>query len=264
MLARLSSADYPALRYLKTRDTDDFSIALLDASSVVLDILTFYQERLANESYLRTATQLARSPNSPASSATSPRPASRPKPTSPSPSRPPPGLPPTQTPRPSPFPPAPRSKAYPRRTRRRRLRDLRRHPRQSRLERPADHQRHPLDTARRPTASTSPAPPPSSTPATLFCSSASTAKAGHHNHSQRTVGRRHAQPGHRRQAEQPHLGWLEHASQSPNRLGKSPVDLDHRQGLRLPPEGRALRQHRPRTQSVRRCQESHQAPACPS
>ncbi len=58
MLARLSSADYPALAYLKTRDTDDFSIALLDASAVVFDILTFYQERLANESYLRTATQL--------------------------------------------------------------------------------------------------------------------------------------------------------------------------------------------------------------
>jgi hypothetical protein len=58
MLARLSSSDDPALAYLKTRDTDDFSIALLDASSVVLDILTFYQERLANESYLRTATQL--------------------------------------------------------------------------------------------------------------------------------------------------------------------------------------------------------------
>lgn len=58
MLARLSSSEYPALAYLKTRDTDDFSIALLDASSVVLDILTFYQERLANESYLRTATQL--------------------------------------------------------------------------------------------------------------------------------------------------------------------------------------------------------------
>jgi hypothetical protein len=58
MLARLSSSDYPALAYLKTRDTDDYSIALLDASSVVLDILTFYQERLANESYLRTATQL--------------------------------------------------------------------------------------------------------------------------------------------------------------------------------------------------------------
>src|ERR1700730_10320023 len=58
MLARLSSADYPALSRLKTRDNDDFTIALLDASSVVLDILTFYQERLANESYLRTAVQL--------------------------------------------------------------------------------------------------------------------------------------------------------------------------------------------------------------
>jgi hypothetical protein len=58
MLARLSSADYPALAALKTRDDDDFTIAFLDASSVVLDILTFYQERLANESYLRTAAQL--------------------------------------------------------------------------------------------------------------------------------------------------------------------------------------------------------------
>jgi hypothetical protein len=58
MLARLSSSDYPALQLLKTRDDDDFSIALLDASAVMLDILTFYQERLANESYLRTATQL--------------------------------------------------------------------------------------------------------------------------------------------------------------------------------------------------------------
>ena len=58
MLARLSSSDYPALAYLKTRDTDDPSIAMLDASSVVLDILTFYQERLANESYIRTAAQL--------------------------------------------------------------------------------------------------------------------------------------------------------------------------------------------------------------
>jgi hypothetical protein len=58
MLARLSSAEYPALAALKTRDDDDFTIALLDATSVVLDILTFYQERLANESFLRTATQL--------------------------------------------------------------------------------------------------------------------------------------------------------------------------------------------------------------
>ena len=58
MLARLSSSDYPALSALKTRDSDDFTIAFLDATAVMLDILTFYQERLANESYLRTATQL--------------------------------------------------------------------------------------------------------------------------------------------------------------------------------------------------------------
>jgi hypothetical protein len=55
MRARLSAADFRALRNLKTRDSDDFSIALLDAWAMVLDILTFYQERLANESYLGTA-----------------------------------------------------------------------------------------------------------------------------------------------------------------------------------------------------------------
>jgi len=58
MLARLSSSDYPVLSALKTRDDDDFTIAFLDATAMVLDILTFYQERLANESYLRTAGQL--------------------------------------------------------------------------------------------------------------------------------------------------------------------------------------------------------------
>lgn len=58
MLARLSSASYPALSLLKTRDNGDFTIAFLDASAVMLDILFFYQERLANESYLRTAQQL--------------------------------------------------------------------------------------------------------------------------------------------------------------------------------------------------------------
>src|SRR5271157_186691 len=58
LLARLSSSDYPALAALKTRHDDDFTIAFLDASAMVLDILTFYQERLANESYLRTAGQL--------------------------------------------------------------------------------------------------------------------------------------------------------------------------------------------------------------
>lgn len=58
MLAQLSSFDSPALNALKTRDDDDFTIAFLDATAVVLDILTFYQERLANESYLRTAGRL--------------------------------------------------------------------------------------------------------------------------------------------------------------------------------------------------------------
>ena len=58
MLARLSSSDYPALQALKTRDNSDFTIAFLDATAVVLDILAFYQERLVNESYLRTATQV--------------------------------------------------------------------------------------------------------------------------------------------------------------------------------------------------------------
>lgn len=42
---------------LTTRDTGDPSIALLDAWATVADVLTFYQERIANEGYLRTATE---------------------------------------------------------------------------------------------------------------------------------------------------------------------------------------------------------------
>lgn len=57
MKARLSSSDYPALARLSSRQSDDFSMALLDSTAMVLDVLTFYQERLANESYLRTAQQ---------------------------------------------------------------------------------------------------------------------------------------------------------------------------------------------------------------
>jgi hypothetical protein len=55
MLAALSDPDYSALAALRTRDNSDFTIALLDSYAVVADIITFYQERLANESYLRTA-----------------------------------------------------------------------------------------------------------------------------------------------------------------------------------------------------------------
>ena len=45
---------YP-LRNLRTRATDDPAIALLDAWAVLGDVLTFYQERIANEGYLMTA-----------------------------------------------------------------------------------------------------------------------------------------------------------------------------------------------------------------
>jgi hypothetical protein len=55
MLAQLSTAG--ATLNLKTRKDDDFSIALIDAWSALLDVLTFYQERIANECYIRTATE---------------------------------------------------------------------------------------------------------------------------------------------------------------------------------------------------------------
>jgi len=75
MLARLSTSQVPRptgvysvqgqpiLQYystlggLNTRDPSDFSIALLDAWATVADVLTFYQERIANEGYVRTATE---------------------------------------------------------------------------------------------------------------------------------------------------------------------------------------------------------------
>ena len=47
----------PALRSLTTRETDDPSMALLDGAASVLDVLTFYSERIANEGFLRTATE---------------------------------------------------------------------------------------------------------------------------------------------------------------------------------------------------------------
>lgn len=69
MLARLSTlclgsdADCKAghgehpLQKLTTRNADDFSIALLHAWATLAEVLSFYQERLANEGYLRTATE---------------------------------------------------------------------------------------------------------------------------------------------------------------------------------------------------------------
>lgn len=55
MVAGLTDVDRPRLAGLGTRDSDDFSIALLDAWAVTSDVLSFYTERLAQESYLRTA-----------------------------------------------------------------------------------------------------------------------------------------------------------------------------------------------------------------
>ncbi|HEV2517988.1 MAG TPA: putative baseplate assembly protein [Devosia sp.] len=49
-------AESPLSRLL-SRDEDDFTIALIDAFAMAADVLTFYQERLANESFLRTATE---------------------------------------------------------------------------------------------------------------------------------------------------------------------------------------------------------------
>ncbi len=57
MLARLSSRR--ELDPLTTREPDDPAIALLDCWAVVGDVLTFYQERIANEGYLRTAVEAA-------------------------------------------------------------------------------------------------------------------------------------------------------------------------------------------------------------
>ena len=57
MLARLSDGRYPALRRLTTRSPGDPAIALLDAWALVADVLTFYDERIANEGYLRTANE---------------------------------------------------------------------------------------------------------------------------------------------------------------------------------------------------------------
>lgn len=65
MVARLGREEIPDGDYaderplfdLTTRAADDFTISLLDSWAVVGDVLTFYQERIANEGFLRTATE---------------------------------------------------------------------------------------------------------------------------------------------------------------------------------------------------------------
>ncbi|WP_208094619.1 putative baseplate assembly protein [Mucilaginibacter agri] len=55
MLASIST--FPALSSLTARSDDDMAIATLDSWAMVLDVLSFYQERIINEGYLRTATE---------------------------------------------------------------------------------------------------------------------------------------------------------------------------------------------------------------
>jgi predicted phage baseplate assembly protein len=50
-------ATFRPLQGLTTRESNDPSIAMLDAWATVGDVLSFYQERIANENYLRTATE---------------------------------------------------------------------------------------------------------------------------------------------------------------------------------------------------------------
>src|ERR1041384_4580721 len=51
--------DYlPGLRMLSLYADESWAISLLEAWAIVVDILSFYQERIANEGYLRTATEL--------------------------------------------------------------------------------------------------------------------------------------------------------------------------------------------------------------
>jgi len=60
MRDRLSGADLPALRRLTARGMDepiDPALAVLDAWACLSDLLSFYNERLVNESFLRTCTE---------------------------------------------------------------------------------------------------------------------------------------------------------------------------------------------------------------
>lgn len=57
ILRGLSDHDLPALAGLGARDDADPTIALADGFASMADVLTFYNERIAHESFLRTATE---------------------------------------------------------------------------------------------------------------------------------------------------------------------------------------------------------------
>jgi len=50
----------PELTALGTRRDDDYSITFLDLWAAVADVLTFYQERYANEAFYASAQQRSR------------------------------------------------------------------------------------------------------------------------------------------------------------------------------------------------------------
>ena len=58
LASMLASIGTTTAHGLRTRNNDDFSIAFLDACAIAADVLTFYDERNANENYLRTAQEL--------------------------------------------------------------------------------------------------------------------------------------------------------------------------------------------------------------
>jgi hypothetical protein len=57
ILRGLADPDLPALAGLGARDDADPTIALADGFATMADVITFYNERIAHESYLRTATE---------------------------------------------------------------------------------------------------------------------------------------------------------------------------------------------------------------
>jgi len=57
LVAGLNTASLPALAALRTRAQADFTIGLIDAFACAADVLSFYQERIVQESFLRTATE---------------------------------------------------------------------------------------------------------------------------------------------------------------------------------------------------------------
>ena len=57
MIERVSSDTILSGRLTTRDESNDLANAILDSTALVLDVLTFYQERIANEGFLQTATE---------------------------------------------------------------------------------------------------------------------------------------------------------------------------------------------------------------